>query len=153
MNQAAVRVATAAVRAWTRLYTWGLPTDACDARRQEIESDLWESTHEVDTDGALPAQDIWMRLAGGLVDDVRWRAAQDTHAGPYAFRVGITLGLATVIALWMVNAATLPAGQPRPPVPPRLDVTPVLARQPPPPPPPPCLPPSFKQDPGFRCLR
>ena len=43
MNQAAVRVATAAVRAWTRLYTWCLPTDARDARRREIESDLWRA--------------------------------------------------------------------------------------------------------------
>jgi hypothetical protein len=153
MSVASVRVATAAVRGWTRLYTCGLPKDARDARRDEIESDLWESTHDGNSDDAWLALHIWMRCAGGLLNDLRWRAAQVTDVEANAWRLAITLIFITLFGLWMVTTAILPAGQPRPPSPPRLDERPALVRQPPPPPPPPCLPASFKQDPAVPCSR
>lgn len=33
-------------RAWTCLYTKGLPDEECERRRGEIESDLWEHLHD-----------------------------------------------------------------------------------------------------------
>jgi len=63
-------VAVAITRWWTRVYTFGLPPELRAIRRAEIESDLWESLH--DPDNAHPQ--ILPRLAGGVVDDVCWRA-------------------------------------------------------------------------------
>jgi hypothetical protein len=54
-------------RWWTRVYTAGLPDDLRDARRAEVESDLWESV----SDGA-PARHILARLALGIADDLTW---------------------------------------------------------------------------------
>jgi hypothetical protein len=41
-----VRLASALVRAWTIAYTWRMEPVHRDARRAEIESDLWESAHD-----------------------------------------------------------------------------------------------------------
>ena len=65
-----VLTAMAITRWWTRLYTFGLPPHLREHRRAEIESDLWESLH--DPDVARPR--ILLRLAGGVMDDVCWRA-------------------------------------------------------------------------------
>lgn len=153
MSEASLRIASAAVRAWTQLYTCGLPKEARDARRDEIESDLWESMHDRDGQRAGLASHIWMRLVGGVFDDVRWRAEQITDAGANVWRVGITFAVVTLIVLWMIAEAILPAGYPQPPSPPRLALRPVLMRQPPPPPPPPCRPAGFEQDPGAPCTK
>jgi hypothetical protein len=148
-----VRLAAAVVRAWTQVYTWGLARSARDARREEIESDLWESVHDPDVDRETLALQIWARLLAGVFDDVRWRAAQVIDFGPYAWRVAASLALALLLGLWLVRAATPPVLE-TPPAPRRLD-SPVLMDPPPPPPPPPppCAPPGFPQDPGFRCSR
>lgn len=61
------RAAAAVARWWTRLYTAGLPVDLRDARRAEVESDLWESV----ADGA-PSGHIIARLALGIADDLTW---------------------------------------------------------------------------------
>jgi hypothetical protein len=60
-------VSVRVVRWWTRFYTAGLPVDLRDARRAEVESDLWESV----SDGA-PSRHILARLALGIVDDLTW---------------------------------------------------------------------------------
>jgi hypothetical protein len=59
--------AAVVARWWTRVYTAGLPVDLRDARRAEVESDLWESV----SDGA-PSRHILARLALGVVDDLTW---------------------------------------------------------------------------------
>jgi hypothetical protein len=59
--------AAGVARWWTRVYTAGLPVDLRDARRLEVESDLWESV----ADGA-PSRHILARLALGVVDDLTW---------------------------------------------------------------------------------
>jgi hypothetical protein len=64
------RSGVALTRWWTRFYTLGLPGDIREARCAEIESDLWESLHDPD----LAHAQILPRLAGGVVDDVCWRA-------------------------------------------------------------------------------
>ena len=59
-------VATFLVRAWTRLYTLGVPVDLRDERRAEIESDLWESRQDAEAGGtASPALQIVLRLVRG----------------------------------------------------------------------------------------
>jgi hypothetical protein len=61
------RAAAGMARWWTRVYTAGLPADLREARRAEVESDLWESV----SDGA-PSRHILARLVLGIVDDVSW---------------------------------------------------------------------------------
>ena len=56
-------LAITVTRWWTRVYTLGLPADLREARRAEIESDLWESLHDPDA----PSPQILPRLAGGLL--------------------------------------------------------------------------------------
>jgi hypothetical protein len=78
---------------WTRLYTFGLPVAVREARRAEIESDLWESLH--DPDVAHPQ--ILPRLAAGIVDDVCWRAAHLPNESR-------TMWLSTVTAFLLIAA-------------------------------------------------
>ena len=61
------RAAAGVARWWTRIYTAGLPNDLREARRAEVESDLWESL----SDGA-PSRHILARLALGIADDLSW---------------------------------------------------------------------------------
>ena len=67
-----LRLVTGAVRSWTRFYTWRVAPSLREARRAEIESDLWE---QLRADGAAPALplEIAGRLILGIPDDVRWR--------------------------------------------------------------------------------
>ncbi len=53
------------VRRWVALYTLGLPHDIRDARREEIEDDLWCQAHEVDPEVA--SGDVLGRLVFGLL--------------------------------------------------------------------------------------
>ena len=151
MSHRPVRIAAAVVRGWTQLYTSGLPASARDARRDEIDSDLWESVHDPAGDRDTLALHIWARLLGGMFDDVRWRAAQVIDFGPYAWRVGASLVLAVLLGLWLITAATPPVVEfpPAPKFPPVLMDPP----PPPPPPPPPCAPPGFPSDPRLPCTR
>jgi len=61
------RAAAGVMRWWTRCYTAGLPLALREARRAEVESDLWESL----ADGGT-ARHILARLALGIVDDLTW---------------------------------------------------------------------------------
>ena len=60
------------VRAWTRLYTVGMPREWRDQRRAEIESDLWESEQ----------QDAIVRLIRGMPADLGWRIEHLDGAHP-----------------------------------------------------------------------
>ena len=66
-------------RAWVRLYTRGLPAAVRDARRSELESDLWEQRHEEAARGRRPAATA-LRLLGravrGAPADLAWRFEQ-----------------------------------------------------------------------------
>ena len=150
-----VGLAVSAVRGWTRLYTCGLPPALRDRRRDEIESDLWESCQAGRSDPAL-AWHLWARLIGGLADDLGWRSEQTVGVLPLVFRLVATLGLLTVFGLWLISAASprIPEPPAAPRFPPLIDPPP-----PPPPPPPPCAPPGFPSagssatDPGVKCTR
>ena len=76
-------------RWWTRIYTAGLPDHLREARRAEVESDLWESL----TDGA-PSHHILARTALGLPDDLTWSlTVMDTSA-----RATTTWSVGTLLA-------------------------------------------------------
>lgn len=132
--------AVALVRAWTRIYTWGMDPRAGDARVAEIESDLWEGVQS--GDGA-PA--IIVRLLFGLVDDLVWRTTHDliretSARRTAAFGLIVTFAaLVMVAALWFIDAARA-ARLPEPPAVMHFVASPAPA---PPPPPPPCAPPAF----------
>ena len=144
-----VGLAVSAVRAWTRVYTLGLPPELRDRRRDEIESDLWESVQDGRTNAGLAWQ-IWARLVGGLADDLGWRSEQVVGVLPLVFRLVATLGLITFLGLWVISAASprIPEPPAAPRFPPLIDPPP-----PPPPPPPPCAPPGFPADPRGTCQK
>jgi hypothetical protein len=93
-------VAVRLARWWTRVYTAGLPVDLRDARRAEVESDLWESV----SDGA-PSRHILARVALGIADDLTWSLTfMDTTTRNTA---GWSLGSLAVFAvawLWLSQA-------------------------------------------------
>jgi hypothetical protein len=88
-------LAIAATRWWTRAYTLGLPPELREARRAEIESDLWESLH--DADASSPQ--ILPRLAGGVFDDVCWRATLTADESRTVW-LTIATGCLMLAAMW-----------------------------------------------------
>ena len=91
------RAAAVIARWWTRLYTSTLPDDLRDARRAEVESDLWESL----SDGAS-SRHILARVALGLADDLTWSLTfMDTttrHTAGWSLGSLVVLGAAW---LWL----------------------------------------------------
>jgi hypothetical protein len=148
-----VHIAVALVRGWTRIYTWGMPRPLRDARRAEIESDLWEfqddSTSAAhDRTGLSPAAHIVMRLLLGMPHDLFWRVEHVDARDLVSARAVVisVLGAATVAivmaALWVLPLM-LPQVLPTPPA--RMAFV-ALPPPPPPPPPPPapkCRPPAL----------
>jgi hypothetical protein len=131
----AVRVASAVVRAWTRAYTAGMPPLHRDARRAEIESDLWECCHDPAMPlGGVTAAQIIARLVLGIPDDLHWCVTQ--RRSPRVVAVGAAVVALTVVALWAyseyLGAQLLPIPPPSP-----LGFVSERPRLPPPPPPPP----------------
>jgi hypothetical protein len=131
----ALHLSSAIVRAWTRLYTWRLPARTRDTRRAEIDSDLWEFTHDRDDRRVAPAVHVLARLIAGIPDDVTWRAAHvSLGTGPMRAAISLTTAAIAVLATWAYVVAApieLPA-----PVPLVKEVH-VYPPPPPPPPPPP----------------
>jgi TonB family protein len=148
MNDWLLRFAVAAVRLWTGVYTSGLPPATADARRAEVESDLWESAHDPDPDirSHLSLQ-IAARLLIGIPDDLGWRLEQeDVMTGSVRQSVALALCamgiLGVLFVVWIAQPPFLPA-LPGAPV--------VTARTHPPPPPPPPSQPGITgaEDPRF----
>jgi hypothetical protein len=87
-------------RLWTRVYTSGLDPVLREARRAEIESDLWESQQDADA-----RAQILPRLVAGILDDILWRV---THVPMTTVLSALRL-LAICVALlalgeWLLNA-------------------------------------------------
>ncbi len=76
-------LAIAPTRAWTALYTRGLPSDVRGERRDEIDCDLWEHQRLADferepvTDTAAA---ILLRLIMGVPADMTWRLEAGANA-------------------------------------------------------------------------
>jgi hypothetical protein len=154
MNDLALRGAVAAARVWTRVYTSGLPDQQRDARREEIDSDLWESVNDTTTDRRTLALQIATRLIAGMPDDLGWRSEQSAAAALWRWRIALTVVVATVFALWLVGERT--TTEKLPDLPESLLSSPYKVKlidppPPPPPPPPPCPPAGFPRPPG--CTR
>ena len=68
-------LATGAVRSWVLLYTAGLAHEAREARRAEIDSDLWEhmSASHSDGDAAQTVREMLSRWLRGITADIFWR--------------------------------------------------------------------------------
>jgi hypothetical protein len=131
------RLAIALVRRWTRVYTAHMSPDLREARRAEIDSDLWEFQQDRVARRRLhPTVHVLVRLVLGIPDDLRWRGA---HLSVGVGAVRTMLVLTTVVlllaAVWLfdvMRTADLPL-----PSAPRSRFTTTLAPPPPPAPPPP----------------
>jgi hypothetical protein len=142
MTARTVRVAVAAVRAWTRMYTWGLQQSVQERRRAEIESDLWENQHD-ESAGSDLAVRLIVRLVLGMFDDVRWRGEQVAIVSPRRRVVAVSVGAVVLLAWIFIGVAARSVNPPQPPQAPKLDWQHKSYPAPPPPPPPPCNPPGI----------
>jgi hypothetical protein len=73
------------VRGWVDLYTSGAPITAREARRAEIDDDLWCLDEEASSDGRSPSSlgtEMFIRLLGGMPADISWRLAQRGSPAP-----------------------------------------------------------------------
>ena len=130
-------MASALVRAWTRLYTLGLANHVREARREEIESDLWESRD--DPERAPSGLQVIARLAAGLTDDLGWRFEQEHAMSRYMTRqIAAIVAVVLIAVLWVAFSVQLSPRTPHPAKLPRtLHAGTFGMRIPPPPPPPP----------------
>ncbi len=74
MKALGAKAASGLARWWVRLYTLGVDRATADARRAELESDLWEGLHDDDrsaTSGSR-SMEILDRLVRGLRADLTW---------------------------------------------------------------------------------
>lgn len=70
------QVAVHLVQGWVSCYTRGLPAAVCEARRQEIDSDLWEHQRHGAVYDRAPtetAMEVLARLLMGIPADLIWR--------------------------------------------------------------------------------
>src|SRR5688572_12237318 len=137
MKSPLLDLAISAVRAWTRLYTRGMPTALREDRRAEIESDLWESRRDPSAErGIRAAAHVFVRLLRGVPADLVWRAEHRASRMPSSRRnIALAAIGVCVVALGMF-AAVRPSELPVPRVAP-TPIVDVSLRPPPPPPPPP----------------
>jgi hypothetical protein len=138
-----LEAAIAIARAWTRLYTSGLDQLLRDARRAEIDSDLWESHEDARRRGCTAAEvalQILARLLLGMPHDLLWAIESRRPSAGWLRRVAFITGVALVSLAVLWVASILRTGPL--PVPPH-SMTFVASPPPPPPPPPPPLPSSM----------
>lgn len=108
MTSRLMRGAASLVRAWTRLYTSRLPRAVQQQRRDEIESDLWESQHDAETGHAAAAFHVLIRVVRGIPDDLGWSMEQAVVAGVVRRQTlvaaGRFLGMAIVLGTpWAID--------------------------------------------------
>jgi hypothetical protein len=141
MTRLLLWLACAAVRLWTRAYTYAMPARPRDERRAEIESDLWEWQHDPErAAGAFGAAQVFQRLLLGMPDDLVWRMAHVTNRKVAVLRTFVTVLMFAVV--WAYVQWLSPSTLPQPPSPRAFVVgdRPLLPPPPPPPPPPSPLP-------------
>jgi hypothetical protein len=104
----ATRLAIALVRAWTRLYTCGLPPGLRTARRAEIDSDLWELEHDQEPPRqGWTAPQILARLLAGIPDDLAWR--MDIITSPHRVAVSALAAAGMIAGPRRVSALSVSA--------------------------------------------
>ena len=135
-----VPLASALVRAWTRLYTWGLPAVARDRRCAEIASDLWEFSRDLGDEGVGPtaaALRIVRRLLLGIPDDLTWRIDEGGAMSQVRTSIWLLVAALVVALLWPVIDVMRAQRLPIPPTPPGWSFRAGPPTRLPPPPPPP----------------
>ena len=153
MTAIALRLMTAAVMGWTRIYTCGLPRARRQRRLDEIASDLWESTHDSRVQPGRAAWHLLARLLLGLADDLTWRIEQVGRGTAMVGRIVLTAGVVALLVVWVfTNEPDSAAELPDLPELRQFEMRPRLI-DPPPPPPPPCAPAGFPRDRSTSCLR
>ena len=108
MHQFSMTAAVTIVRAWTRVYTWGAPSELAEQRRADIESDLWEQQQDPNGgSGLAPAVQVLLRLFTGIADDFTWRVEHATLQDNVVIRRAVTLAATTVAlsVLWGTSGA------------------------------------------------
>lgn len=98
-------VVMALTRGWLGVYTCHMPPHLADARRAEIESDIWEMQHDPDLASGLSSGWIAMaRLIAGMPDDLAWRLDNAAIEEQLIVRRVLSLAAATVLvlSLWTV---------------------------------------------------
>lgn len=126
------RAACELVRLWTRLHTAGLPVLARQIRLEEIESDLWDSTH--DPRQPLRAHQVLARLLLGIPDDLQWRVARTSPRGIAVIAFSV---IGATLFGWLYVNVFSPQSLPRPHGRAMFFVSDRPQLPPPPPPPPP----------------
>lgn len=88
MNDLLTSLAAGVARNWVAVYTLGLPPSVRDARRAELQSDLWEQRHEIrsGTSNSL-AKGVLARTLGGVPADILWAIDVRHDQGGTAMRV------------------------------------------------------------------
>ena len=117
MRRLPFAIAAACVRAWTALYTCGLPAGERSDRRREIASDIAEFQRDVGAAGVASASHLMWRLVTGMTADVLWRVEVMSLTSLKALAVlGLALcGLGAFIFYSVARADLLPApAEPRP---------------------------------------
>ena len=79
MSTVTMRRSMRFVRGWVHTYTAGLQPAVRDARREEIEADLWEQSKEavlLNRSQSELSSNVLLRWILGIPDDVVWRVGQ-----------------------------------------------------------------------------
>ena len=108
MSALLLAIATHAMRAWTRVYTIGLAPEDRDARLAEIDSDLWESWHDLDRRNARLALEIAIRLIAGVPHDLAWRFGRAALRTPSVPAGAAVATLASLVFSGFVASASGP---------------------------------------------
>lgn len=102
MTSQSLNFGVAVVRAWTRFYTWRMEPAVGAARREEIESDLWEYEHDSIPDGLHPAWHVLARLILGMPSDLGWRLEHIAADQGLPRRAALAAAVIVAAALWIV---------------------------------------------------
>jgi hypothetical protein len=107
MTSPLLGIAITIARAWTRAYTWREEPAVRDARRAEIESDLWELQQDPEGGrGLTPAGQVIARVLIGVPDDVCWRMEHAAGTSwPPPRTVVLTAAALVLVALWILPAS------------------------------------------------
>lgn len=98
----------ALVRRWVALYTVGLQRDMRDARRAEIEDDLWSQAQElVDATDSGASGDVLARLVFGMWADITWRLEQRHRVQARPLPRSVSMSTRVVASLSIVGGSAL----------------------------------------------
>jgi hypothetical protein len=102
MNGAPASWSRRAVRGWTQLYTAGAHSAARDARRAQIDSDLWEHAADAQALGRTSrglAFEVAGRMVRGIPADIAWRLG----SGGFEMRSMLVIERGTGLVMLLVS--------------------------------------------------